>query len=323
MEHSTAVAKASIDAGMMERVLLGGDLSALSPEQRLSYYKAVCESVGLNPLTKPFDYLQLDKKLVLYAKKDCTDQLRSIHGVSVKITAREVIDSICVVTASAVKPDGRTDESIGAVPLVKENGKWETYTFNRDGKQQTGRKFVGDGTYSPLSPEEKANCFMKSETKAKRRVTLSVCGLGIMDESELDTVHGAKPLGFDPNQALPAPQQQLGPSHTFRDHNPEIDPELQALLDRAATHKGRMDVLAGLKQQLHDLSKSDDDYFTILKEEFGIVEAKQLRMMPPEEGAKLVKVLYSTVKADAAFRAAKAPDVGQVPDDAPLDEEAP
>ena len=32
---------------------------------------------------------------------------------------------------------------------------------------------------------------MKAKTKAKRRVTLSICGLGILDESEADTMPGA------------------------------------------------------------------------------------------------------------------------------------
>jgi len=32
---------------------------------------------------------------------------------------------------------------------------------------------------------------MKCETKAKRRATLSICGLGMLDESELETIPGA------------------------------------------------------------------------------------------------------------------------------------
>src|SRR5689334_17257051 len=95
----------------LERALIGGDLKGFNEEQRLSYYKAVCESVGLNPLTKPFDYLELDGKLVLYAKRDCTDQLRSIHDVSVKIISRELIDDVFIVTAQATMPNGRVDES--------------------------------------------------------------------------------------------------------------------------------------------------------------------------------------------------------------------
>ena len=43
-----------------------GDLSSLTPQQRSDYYLQVCQSCGLNPLTKPFDYLTLNGKLVLY-----------------------------------------------------------------------------------------------------------------------------------------------------------------------------------------------------------------------------------------------------------------
>jgi hypothetical protein len=34
---------------------------------------------------------------------------------------------------------------------------------------------------------------MKAVTKAKRRVTLSICGLGMLDETEVDSVPGATP----------------------------------------------------------------------------------------------------------------------------------
>lgn len=149
---------------MIEKVLLAGDLSQLTPEQRLNYYKSVCETLGLNPLTKPFDYIVLDNKLVLYARKDCTEQLRKLYNISLTITAREVQDSVYTVVAQAKLPSGRIDEAIGAVPLEvsKDSKTW------------------------PLSAPAKANAIMKAETKAKRRVTLSICGLGIMDESEIE-----------------------------------------------------------------------------------------------------------------------------------------
>ncbi|EOV0478051.1 hypothetical protein ACOIM4_001927, partial [Campylobacter coli] len=37
-----------------------------------------------------------------------------------------------------------------------------------------------------LGGDNLANAIMKAITKAKRRVTLSICGLGMLDESELD-----------------------------------------------------------------------------------------------------------------------------------------
>ncbi len=142
----------------MENVLVNGDLSRLSPQERLSYYRHVCQSVGLNPLTRPFDYLKLSGRLVLYARKDATDQLRKIHNVSIEITDRERLDDVYVVTAVARMPDGRVDSEIGAVNV------------------------------QGLKGESLANALMKATTKAKRRVTLSICGMGMLDETETETI---------------------------------------------------------------------------------------------------------------------------------------
>lgn len=153
-------------AATVEAVLLGGDLSKLTPEQRLSYYQAVTKSLGLNPLTKPFDFITLNGKLTLYAKRDCTDQLRALRGISITISDRSTLGDVYVVTARASTPEGRTDESTGAVSI------------------------------KGLAGEALANGYMKAETKAKRRVTLSIAGLGILDETEAQdavaTVNGTQ-----------------------------------------------------------------------------------------------------------------------------------
>ena len=148
-------------AQVMEQVVIGGDLSKLTAQDRMTYYAAVCESVGLNPLTKPFEYLYLNGKMTLYARRDATDQLRVIHGVSVTRVERAVVDGIFTVTAYGRNGKGRTDAAIGAVSVEGVRG------------------------------EAKANAMMKAETKAKRRLTLSLCGLGLLDESELDVPAGA------------------------------------------------------------------------------------------------------------------------------------
>ncbi len=145
----------------IERVLVQGDIGRMPPDMRLEYYRNICVSLGLNPLTKPFEYLTLQGKTILYAKKDATDQLRKIHGVSINIVSRETLDGVYVVTARATDKHGRQDESLGALPL-------------------------------PASPVERANAIMKCETKAKRRVTLSICGLGMLDETEIETIPGSR-----------------------------------------------------------------------------------------------------------------------------------
>jgi hypothetical protein len=152
----------SIPPEILERVLIAGDLAQLTEAQRLAYYRAVCQSLGLNPLTKPFEYLTLNGKLRLYALRDCADQLRRLHGISIYITNRERLGDLYIVTARAKDRTGREDESTGAVAL---------------------------GT---LKGDALANALMKTETKAKRRVTLSLAGLGWLDETELDTIPGAR-----------------------------------------------------------------------------------------------------------------------------------
>lgn len=157
------ITKPNIDHTTIEQVLVMGDLARLTPEQRNIYYKQVCESCGLNPLTRPFEFITLNGKLTLYARKDCTDQLRKIHTVSVRIIDRSVMDDLMVVTAEATDKTGRCDSSIGAVSIANLRG------------------------------EAKANALMKAETKARRRVTLSICGLGFTDESELESIPNARP----------------------------------------------------------------------------------------------------------------------------------
>lgn len=147
-----------MDLSAIERLIVLGDLSKLSPDERWSYYIQVCRSVGLNPATQPFQYITLSGKLVLYATKGAAEQLRDNNGVSIDITSRERIDDLYVVTARATTPDGRHDEEIGAVPI------------------------------SNLKGDALANALMKATTKAKRRVTLSMIGLGMLDETEVETI---------------------------------------------------------------------------------------------------------------------------------------
>jgi hypothetical protein len=147
------------------KALILNDLSKLTPEERQEYVNSVCATLGITPLTKPFAFLKnRNGDLVLYALKDCTEQLRSVHGISIQIISREIIDGTYVVTAKASKPDGRCDESTGAVAVEGKKG------------------------------DDKANAIMKAETKAKRRVTLSICGLGLLDESEIESVRGMAPM---------------------------------------------------------------------------------------------------------------------------------
>jgi len=163
MDNGKAVATRD-SAALMEQVLVVGDLDKLTPAQRLDYVLKVCEATGLSPATRPFEYIRLSGRLVLYARKDATDQLRRIHGVSL-VDVKEHDDpdrGIHVAWALVRMPDGREDRDVGIVST----------------KGLTGDALV--------------NALMKCVTKAKRRATLSICGLGMLDETEIETIPAAQ-----------------------------------------------------------------------------------------------------------------------------------
>jgi hypothetical protein len=159
------------DTDAIESALVQGDISKFTTAERVVYYRRVCESLKLNPLTQPFQYVNLSGRLVLYATKSCTEQLRKIHGVSIDSIDGKNIEGVYVVTARGRDAQGRQDCATGAVTIAN------------------------------LKGDALANALMKAETKAKRRLTLSLCGLGMLDESELDTIPNRSPGPSAPSAA--------------------------------------------------------------------------------------------------------------------------
>jgi hypothetical protein len=198
-----------VDPKAVEQAMLIGDLSQMTDEQRIAYYVAVCRSVGLNPLTKPFQALKGDDgKLSLYPDKGCAEQLRKLHRVSTKVLGRDFFDGLYIVTVQASTPDGRTEESQAVVPLMKAKGRWEDYEYRGQQRRRFKAEIDQDGqdVQIPLSPTERATAMMRCETKAKRRVTLAITGLGL-PEWDQEPEHTAHPMALALHQP-PAPAQE-------------------------------------------------------------------------------------------------------------------
>ena len=170
------IEKKNVMASAIEQVVIGGDLSRLSSEQRVSYVNSICSSLGLNPTTRPFEYITLSGKLTLYATRACSEQLRKLNGVTIFPLDRSMMTEVGLyqVIARGKDATGREDESSGVV------------------------------TIAGLKGEMLANAMLKCETKAKRRLTLSICGLGFLDETEVSDIPNAR---HEPtNYAVTAPQ---------------------------------------------------------------------------------------------------------------------
>jgi len=249
---------------IMESVLIRGDLAKLSPQERNTYYMETCRSLGLNPLTKPFEYIALNGKLRLYATRDCSDQLRKLNNISVEIVSREVDGDLLTVHVRACDATGRKDEDYGVLIL------------------------------GALRGEARANAIMKCVTKAKRRVTLSICGLGWPDETEVETIPGAKVVNGWPQGDLQQPgDYDDGVPEKYT--KPKQEPERTRLLNAAVTFADRARAMQDeLRQcasvvellELGDEMKTRRDYQTLpdtLKDYIWKTQAKCLAKMPPPE----------------------------------------
>lgn len=265
----------STDITPIERALVMGDLSQLTQEQRFDYYNSICQSLQLNPLTKPFDYITLNGKLTLYAKKDAADQLRKLHSVSITDLKGETINDVYRVTAFASMPSGRTDTSTGAVSIAG------------------------------LKGDALANAIMKCETKAKRRVTLSICGLGVLDETELETTYAyappppritattAPPAAHDPDTgeiAEPPPAQFSKPANKPRATAAQVD-ELIALGEQLGYDRTFLREQLGVTN-LNELSAERcDKAIARLKELIAQDEAQaQAKQQATDEGGPAVVI---------------------------------
>ena len=146
---------------IISSLVINGDLSKMTPAQKVDLYNYRCHQAGLDPSSKPFDLLTLNGKQILYANAGATQQLTATRNLSHQVTNRELVDGIYCVFVRVSGPDGRSTENMGAVPV--EN----------------------------LKGEAKANAMLKATTKAIRRAVLAHCGLGLMDETEVETIPGA------------------------------------------------------------------------------------------------------------------------------------
>lgn len=175
----------NLDPSIIESLVVNGDLSKLNASQKVALYRYRCQQVGLDPSAKPFDLLTLNGKQVLYANAGCTQQLCSIHKLTTSITAREKVDDIYTVCARVASPDGRSSENMGAVPLAN------------------------------LKGDALANAFLKATTKAIRRTVLAHVGLGMLDETEVETIPNAvrAEIGLNPRGDLSGVSTSLRDKH--------------------------------------------------------------------------------------------------------------
>lgn len=280
-------------AEIIAKLVLEGDLSKLSAAQKVQYYKMYCDQLGLNPLTRPFQIIKFEGKEVMYPTKDCTEQLRKLHEVSVVEVLSQELKGLLIVTVKVMDKGGKTDVSTGAVSLKKDEKIWV-----KDATKQAGGYYKKTGKKIDIEDEELANALMKAETKAKRRATLSICGLGSLE---------------DPGEGNFL-NEPINPDEVVVTHETVDNPEPGDFVNKEAREKAAsmfegLGILKGdleekLGKKLHMLTKTDQEalaaiYGQIYKDpKTALAKFRELPLHPEEKKPETVTVEVKEVKKE-------------------------
>ena len=213
----------------MSSIVVSKDLILLSEEERKQYYMQACEALGLDFRTAPLRYFEQvghggKRSLILYALRNASAQLRAKHNLTVKLSEPTITNDAAIFTATVIAPNGGSDSAVGAESI----------------KGLTGKEF-GDA-------------IMTAQTKAKRRAILDFAGHGLLDESEVEGMHGrvvecdpGVPANYKPIPSAPAPTPSsapatevlesswpVGESITVVVEGPSIDPAITAASESLA-----------------------------------------------------------------------------------------
>lgn len=155
---------------VIERLIEKKDFGGLSPEERRFVTLKMCRKYNLDPLLLPFQFLKIDGRVLLYATKAASDALALSFKLSQE--AEEIITSV------------------PGVVIVK--ASYVDQEFLESGGKRGRREYGLGAASSDLKGLPLANGVKKASTQAKRRAVLSMVCPGVLDESEIIDIPGAK-----------------------------------------------------------------------------------------------------------------------------------
>jgi hypothetical protein len=155
-----------------QQLVIQHDLSKLTPEEVAKYLADVSVFIGLDPGLNGLDTIWMKNEngpgqsLVVYARRGTAEILRNILRIEVQSLTNQMINGSIVFTAAGRKPDDN-----GVV-----GGRNEI---------ATGSKYI-----TGLVGKALDDAIMTASTRALRRLTMQFTSLGILDESEVQSLVG-------------------------------------------------------------------------------------------------------------------------------------
>lgn len=157
---------------LTEKLLEKKDFSGLTPPERAVLLLELCRKHALDPLSKPFGFLTVDGRVLLYAFKAASDGISKARGLTVL---------------------SKETQDLGGGAMI-----YTVWVADQDYLKSggtSGRKRCDVGVVpAGLQGIALANAHKKAMTQALRRAILGLEAPGFLDESETEDIPGARPL---------------------------------------------------------------------------------------------------------------------------------
>lgn len=187
-----------------------GDWGKLSPGERRDLYREICETLDIEPNIMPFYLITTQgrggggEKTILYLNRGGAEALRKKHHISVR-----------VLQSSLIHLPG---EGLFYQVVVEASMREPT---QEEGKEVRREQGVAVADLRDKQGVELENAILFAETKAKRRATISLLGLGslLLDETEALSIpiksFGRIDMETGEIQPLPQPVSIEAPREEF------------------------------------------------------------------------------------------------------------
>ncbi|GEM_PF-4438041 len=170
------------ELGAIAKLIMKGDLSGLTDDQKCQVYLKRCEAAGLSPESQPYEYIEFKGKVSLYLRAVGLNELSKKNKVShVILEEKEILDGQAYkVTVKAFTPEGREETASKWNPLYTPKGSWVTGKFVFENNEDGTPKMV------PISLVDKLLIYQKTETSARNRATRALVGESAPEDDDLN-----------------------------------------------------------------------------------------------------------------------------------------
>jgi len=209
------------DNGLMDRMVYNG-LDSLTKEEKVKLIEMICNEYDLNAALGHIQVIKKSNRNILYITKSGANHLMFKNQLSSEITNTAMASNILSFRVR-VYNDKRSVENVGVMHY------W-------------------DG----IKSDELSNRIMACHTKAVRRAVIAFCGLGVLDETELDFKIKDDML---PEKFMKMEMQQIE----------QVQQDINTTIDKAANkinHQNKMNAFDNIQYVKNEHGKIIDENLT-------------------------------------------------------------